>query len=196
MSKPIATAGVVVGVGLIGWSLAPEAPLPFVGGITAALALAGALVEFYFDRRAVVAAVPQVPSPVAAAPPEAPSVPPSEITPPPDSRITLGSNVTPSFLMKLCEGKTEIQADSAVAPYIGKWLRVGGSIIQASTILGRASVSIKPRETTGFEQIYLIFKGDRERIAVLQKGDSMSAIGQINKIGEDEITLSECELLP
>jgi hypothetical protein len=87
-----------------------------------------------------------------------------------------------------------IEGKRIVAPYIGKWMQVEGSVEDVSELeqLGLLRLHIKeqPRVTMWFHA-----KEWLERLVVLRKGDHMIVQGQIEAIEATSISLDPCELV-
>jgi hypothetical protein len=94
-------------------------------------------------------------------------------------------------------GMTALQAQSANARYIGKWLRVTGYILvvtKLSEFLPDVTVTISdsPNEIWG---IYLDFPGDFERLQVANLGDVLKAEGRVCEVTTGLISLDQCKVL-
>jgi hypothetical protein len=112
-----------------------------------------------------------------------------------EKREFLADQFTPDFLMGLCEGLTEIQAQASMQPFIGRWLRLVGDVLFATPnpVFGSAGVTIivpgdRPRE------VYLWFERDLDRLAQIGIGESITVEGQITSISSDTIRLQNCGL--
>lgn len=120
----------------------------------------------------------------------------SDLTPMPlGGEILLAENVTPSFLMTMLRGRTEVQSESASAPYIGKRMTASGTVIDVSRVLGSMTVSMTPIDCENRGNVYLIFEQDHERLSVIHPGDLLSANGRIKKIKSHDIQLVDCRLI-
>jgi len=96
-----------------------------------------------------------------------------------------------AYLRNLFQTHTEVQAQTLVAPYIGKWTRVSGTVREVTQgPFDEMTVSLKDRPP-------LYFKRERwqDRLSMLRRGDQIAAIGQIARIGDRGTSLDNCELI-
>lgn len=171
----------------------PYSPVLFeLGGLALIAGIIGFLAMFIFQPRPAPIVEPAI-EPVGK--PQVSIRLKTAKTEPSESQL-LPPNVTPSFLMKLCENKTDIQCEAATALYVGKKLKISGKLYAASNlILGQTSVSISLVEGRSLPTAYLVFPHDGERIAVLPIGSGITAIGTLQMIGVDELRLVDCRLV-
>ena len=113
----------------------------------------------------------------------------------PDGRTLV--DVTPGYLASLYGEHTEIQADRLLEAFVGKWMRVSGSVEDVFALgENRASVTF-PYEGPSDPSVVMRFRGkaiiDNE-LRVLKKGDRIAVIGQIESAGPYLVTLENCEL--
>jgi hypothetical protein len=131
------------------------------------------------------------------------NLPPLGFAPPPNSsrdRIFVPEGVNTEFLRNLYEeGHTNLQADKLAQAYIGKWIRVQGSVSNVSKIGEKVSVLIKgghsPFDADYLTALWLSFEADHERLEMLRSGDTVTAIGKIDRFGKFDVHLEECELV-
>jgi hypothetical protein len=188
MPKPIATAGVIIGLGLIVGSFSRPTAQPVVAGITVALALLAAAIEMLVDRKKP-AAVPLEPS--RALPPD-----------PPAQRSHagpgfVGPSITPAYLSEIYRDRTHIQADKLAATFIGKRIEVSGNVAFVTALDGTAttlSVAMD-RDTQGFSSAWMLFPGDRDRLEMLRRGDAITVVGEIKDFDQGELRLIDCRLV-
>jgi hypothetical protein len=102
-------------------------------------------------------------------------------------------DVTPDYLMGLFDEHTTIQAEKLIEAFIGKWLRVSGTVSDVIGSEGSGATVYLKRETARISSVSLDFS-DRGAVEILRKGDSVTAIGQI--VGADRlwVGLKNCEL--
>jgi hypothetical protein len=109
----------------------------------------------------------------------------------PGRRVFLADSVTPKFLTSIYAGRTSVQADKAVEIYIGKWMKVSGSIYNvASRGPRRRQIHLNTKPA-----VFLTFHGREAQTDVLHKGDIIHAQGKIEGIHGEIISLGRCELL-
>lgn len=117
-------------------------------------------------------------------------------------RVFLGKSMTPKALMEICRNKTRMQAKKAVEVYVGKWMKIAGTVSNITDNESWITVHLETvkltNETMGdwytMATIALYFRGQREHLEVLQKGDMITAIGEIETITQESIGLEKCEL--
>jgi hypothetical protein len=147
----------------------------------------------------IAAPLPSPPSNALAPPPK--TKPVSAPVPAPisstENRVILGPNLTPEVLMRLCVGKTQVQAQRAIQLYIGKWMKVKGLVEDVSASDNWTTVRIAPAtgSSDGYADVALYFRDQREHVEVLQKGDHIVALGEIESISDSSVGLEKCELL-
>jgi hypothetical protein len=136
----------------------------------------------------VVAITASAPPVVPAIPVSPPTVPPSVLVPKVEERVFV--DTTPEYLMGLLKDRPRVQGNKLTAPYIGKWLRLAGTvddIFPGFVVL---------REETGKPGIYLYFGDDqKERFHLLELGKQISAIGQIRAVMSSDFEMESCELV-
>ena len=101
---------------------------------------------------------------------------------------------TPEYFFELVKDHTAVQRQKITEIYIGKWLKVSGSVrnVQAVSYPQRMVVTIS---IEGIRGISLWFNARwSDRIGLLRIGQNISAIGQISEIGGIDIDLQNCEL--
>lgn len=107
-----------------------------------------------------------------------------------DKRVVI--DVPPEYLMKLCEGHTSIQAQKSVELYIGKWIRVSGTVFNATEHSAFFSVYLMYKEN---KYISAYFRKKDDRVSVLRPGDQITVMGEIETVTESNVGLEKCELL-
>ena len=101
---------------------------------------------------------------------------------------------SPEQLMSLVRDHTHIQKQKLSEVYIGKWLRVSGSITEVRPMfLVGVFVAV---DLGSFKTAYCWFKGRwLDRLKLLQKGQAISAIGRIHEIEGSAVVLKSCEIV-
>jgi hypothetical protein len=121
----------------------------------------------------------------------------SSITP----KVTLGTptiteDTTPQYLADLRKNRTELQAETLIARYIGKSLKISGKIQSvSSTERGRSIVSF---ETENIGDAFVMMWFDQkwsDRLSVFQKGDKITVIGKLKSVGKYDVQLDNCEIV-
>jgi len=123
-------------------------------------------------------------------PPEVPSAEESPATP----RVFLGSGITPRFLMDYVSGKTRVQIQAAVSPYIGKWMTVTGPVDEVSTPAYNSQHVILYFGV--LSQVSLVF-GQKwfDNLGTIHRGTEIKVIGRLAEVSELIISLDDCELV-
>ena len=116
-----------------------------------------------------------------------------------EERVFVPDDITPATLLELCEEKTGIQIAHLVSPYMGKWVRAEGTISNihdhGESLRVALNVARRFRNTEISTTIWLEFRGDRERLEMMQVGGRLRAIGKIERVSSATIELSDCELV-
>lgn len=118
--------------------------------------------------------------------------PQTERTPSPVRRVVV--DVSPQYLMSLCEGHTAVQAQKSVELYVGKWMRVSGTVEDVSKLFWWCVELIIDPAT--HRRILANFSDETmyDRISVLPKGSRLEVFGQIESVRTTLISLQNCEL--
>ena len=96
---------------------------------------------------------------------------------------------------------TSLEADNAMRPYIGKWLKIEGVVRDVSDYRDIISIHLDLPETKEIDLslggISLRFKKDRwmQHIETIKKGDFVKAVGIIDRIDRWTMSLEDCELI-
>lgn len=109
--------------------------------------------------------------------------------------IPVPENVTPLFLRGLFAGKTEHQGSMLAAPYMGKLMRVTGSVNEVGRGFDRWSVAIQAAPTKRGEVILWFDEEARDKVAMLNLGDVVSAEGEIAALNDLWLQLHHCRLV-
>ena len=104
-------------------------------------------------------------------------------------------NVQPERLAKFYEGNTSLQADLLFESFRGKWMRVRGPV-QTVSASGPDWNMVSFQTGTYGVHITMFFTSDpwRQRLILLDRGDEIRAIGQIQRADTMQLTLDPCEL--
>ena len=109
-----------------------------------------------------------------------------------DDRIFVQSSI--GHLASLCANHTALQAQYNTRPFIDKWLKVSGTIanIGRNTVGSEISIDFTyagPSPAMWFDATW------HERLAILNRGDSLTVIGQIKMVSEQIVRLDHCEIV-
>ncbi len=101
--------------------------------------------------------------------------------------------VEPEYLAGLHHDLLSVQAQRLVEPYIGKWMRVAGSI---RDIDDARQFLIVSRETPrNGASVHMIFRPKwGSSLNVLRRGDPFQVEGKISRVDAAGVTLRDCEL--
>ena len=119
----------------------------------------------------------------------------------PEDRVFI--DVTPAYLVSLFEGHTHIQAAKLAEAYVGKWMKVSGrlgDVMRSEVAQTFSQVTFKRSSVfdAGGEHfgVFMYFDGTwDDRVAVLRRGDSITVIGQLERVNRDGVHLGNCELV-
>jgi tRNA_anti-like len=135
---------------------------------------------------------PVQPAPVQPAPVRTPSS--DEPTPVADGRIVV--NRTPTELVGYFKGVTHVQGTDATGRYIGKWMRVSGTL-QDVRLLTTGIAQVNFNEWTsgnGWVFCYFSDKNWIDRLVLMKPGDELTVLGKIDRISSSSVELEKCEL--
>jgi hypothetical protein len=118
-------------------------------------------------------------------------------------RPMVGKSVTLAKLMNLYQDTTRIQADKAAEIYIGKWMQVTGNIKDITKLSGTQisvalGILVKPENMFHpdlMSTTWLLFDDGNEHLEALQAGESLTVLGQIDRIDMYSVSLKHCEII-
>ena len=105
-------------------------------------------------------------------------------------------DVTPQYLAGLFESYTSIQANSLAKPFIGKWMKVSGTLRNVGSFTSFSQVTFESK--LGDAVVFMLFRDEdyvANRLAVLKKGDRITVLGQIDRVEPSAVQLDDCELI-
>jgi len=109
-------------------------------------------------------------------------------------RIFVSDSITPEYFRSLYAEHTAAQADKLVEVYIGKWMRVSGTVQQVYVDKG-SHTPFAQIIFSGAEATNLIFSQPWiDRVSGLRRSDKVDAVGKI-KFGITGLMLENCELV-
>lgn len=97
------------------------------------------------------------------------------------------------------EGKTNLQGSRATDVYIGKWVKIRGPISEVSELSSgnlHVLVSTTDHPSTDYHSLYVSL--EFPRLAPLETanlGDIIEALGRIEKVRAQAVSLLDCDLL-
>jgi hypothetical protein len=95
-------------------------------------------------------------------------------------------------LTGLFDEHTSIQAEKLVEAFIGKWVRVSGTVGNVTAIAGGGAKVQLPRDSE-HSMVFMRFN-DKSVVEVLKKGDPITVIGKIRQVSTLWLELENCEL--
>jgi hypothetical protein len=107
-------------------------------------------------------------------------------------------DLTPDQLTAMCEGHTSAVATTLTQPFIGKWLKITGTIkdVVVHYSIVRVLLQLITQENTR-SSIDLNFDREWEdQLTVLIFGSRINVIGKIQSISKNGLYLEKCELVP
>jgi 4-amino-4-deoxy-L-arabinose transferase-like glycosyltransferase len=115
----------------------------------------------------------------------------------PARRVYLETEMTGKFLDGLFEDRTSIQAQRAVAIYVGKWVRVSGVVNDVCPNFGLPGRRLMLDHTSSRDHpsVFATFIWSKEKLDVLHKGDIVEVEGRIREITPHWVSLSRCTLI-
>jgi hypothetical protein len=109
-------------------------------------------------------------------------------------RIFLSSDENPQSIVEKRRGLTDFQAERVLGAYVGKWMRVGGPVVNITASRDYVMVSIM-ESVENTMVTTLNFNGDRDRLELINQNDGLIANGRIVNVGLLGLSLDECEIL-
>lgn len=114
-----------------------------------------------------------------------------EPTPVESPRIYL--KVTPEYLMGIPRDQMAIQASKSIEHFIGKWLKVSGTVTNVSS---SDSDTIVTFANPNFTLIQMYFeKGWHGLVSALNREQQITVIGQVQQVQAYALILTKCEVL-
>jgi len=119
-------------------------------------------------------------------------------------RVFVGASITPEYLISIFREHTDIQGATLTAAYLGKWMKVSGSLRNvisttpnlAQLTFERAEVPLTERTWFDYTDFYMMFKKPWiDRLAIAKRGDNLTVVGQIERIDAVSVQLENCELV-
>ncbi len=107
-------------------------------------------------------------------------------------------DVTPEHLWSLFEGRTGIQGESLVEPFIGKWMRLAGPLGDVGRISEKwLQVTFRYGTQPMGKHVYIYVRDKRwiDRVVLLKIGDEIVVLGRIERVSAMEIRLDHCVLV-
>lgn len=116
-----------------------------------------------------------------------------ERVPPPSERTFV--DASPEYLLGFFNEHTSAQAGRLITPYIGKWMRVSGVVLDVDsesdrTIIRLRGESIRTMVTALFTEQKWI-----ERVETLRQNQPITVIGRISRVGRISLWLERCEVV-
>ena len=108
--------------------------------------------------------------------------------------------VKPQDLMKIYKDLTAIQANKLAASYVDKWIQVSGIVSDIFPVFDGERVQVNLNlgiNESALPYFSLTFQSKQwlEHLQILPRGHSITANGQIERIGSHGLTLGNCELV-
>jgi hypothetical protein len=152
--------------------------------------------SYPFWRRRPIPELPAViqPTPIM---PAAPLAPAQSEPPAPKRTIAAGGqrllNRTPQQLMALYGNLTDVQGKLLVAPTIGQWIELEGTVADVSSTSGEL-IRLHLKE---HPLVAIWFRGKKalERLILLHAGDRVAVQGEVEVIERHHVSLDPCELV-
>jgi hypothetical protein len=106
-----------------------------------------------------------------------------------EERIFVGESITAEYLVSFFKQQTTVQATNATKDYIGKWIKVTGSVYDVlSTTSDFAQITFERQQSSLL--LHMHFSGSwRDRAIILRRGDNITVISQISEITSFALSL-------
>jgi hypothetical protein len=110
-------------------------------------------------------------------------------------RIFVNEKVTPDYLQDFFRDHTAMQAENLLKPFVGKWMKVSGSITNVTGFSSGVTLAVR-ESNKGLIGLFLYFGTEWiDHLAILRRGDEVHAIGKITKVDSLVVVLEDCELV-
>jgi hypothetical protein len=111
-------------------------------------------------------------------------------------RIFVKEGITPKYLIEQFSKHTAMRAEEIIAPYIGNWMQVSGTVYNVAKLSGEnfyVQLHVDPEKDSillglTFGSIW------KDKLVLLRKGDSISVRGKFAEANPISLSLKECEL--
>jgi hypothetical protein len=122
----------------------------------------------------------------------------------PETRLYVPESVNPDVLTALRNDRTSIQSEPLILPYIGKWIRFTGSVqnvyeptefrlLERTTRRSTVIVEYGTPQREDNPRVFMQFGEDWfDHLHMLQRGNSITVEGRIERILSYEIHLGDC----
>ena len=104
-------------------------------------------------------------------------------------------DVAPDYLSNYFVVHTQIQAAKLLDVYIGKWMKIYGTIADIRQLSNSYQVSFSRSHEIKTIIIMYFNKEWVDRLSVLKLGDELGVLGQIEKADRLSLSLNNCELI-
>lgn len=112
------------------------------------------------------------------------------------NRTYVGKSITPEYLISFFKEHTAIQAKKLSEVYIGKWMEISGVVREVTPIDSQTEIAMLTfKQPSDLTTLFFRTKKWVDRVSGLRRGDSISAVGQIDKVVSSHIELEHCELV-
>jgi hypothetical protein len=109
-------------------------------------------------------------------------------------QLFVNDGTTPETLMALCREKTTHYAQLAVEPFIGKWIRVSGTVRDYYHYSDHGTVTLETAAVS-LQTVHLSFSSGVERLVMLQGGERIVADGKIKEVDKYTFEAVDCEIV-
>jgi tRNA_anti-like len=110
-----------------------------------------------------------------------------------DRRVLVA--VEPGYLTSFFKDHTQLQAEKLVAVYIGKWIKVSGSLQDVFTSGKMVVVRVEGVPRLAYVMSGFLAEDWLDHVSVLRRGDRISLVGQITQVSSVSIYLENSQLI-
>src|SRR5262249_20808896 len=103
-------------------------------------------------------------------------------------RVFIGEAITPLYLMSIYRYYTGMQADQLAAPYLNKWMKLSGTVVENRAdrdyLSVRADIDLGGEDPLQAKYHHLGFRDEksRQKMQMLRRGGAFSFVGRIERI--------------
>lgn len=114
-----------------------------------------------------------------------------------EARVWIPNSVTYFDLIRLTEGKTSIEGDRAVQPYLGKWMEIEFVVDNIQAHHDQMAVNPAMDEKLGGWRYgaSFFFETDHDKIPMLRRGDKATVVGKFTAVRLLVATFESCQLI-
>lgn len=122
------------------------------------------------------------------------TLPPQPMTTDSRGRVFISDSL--KDLVSLTHNRTTLESKRETKRYVGKWLKVAGTVTEVDVRLGEITVTLRVKEGDNATTVFADFSEPQwsHHLSVLRRGHVLSLEGRIESVYDSWVGLKECEL--